>query len=88
MGKCQRDVFMDIDVLAHIFYYQVITELKGQLQMARNTSIRKLLPFFWPSKVPRGKIITAWHDFYKSKESQSTWLQACKIGMMRFTLYY
>lgn len=46
MGKCQRDVFMDIDVLAHIFYYQVITELKGQLQMARNTSIRKLLPFF------------------------------------------
>ena len=46
MGKCQGDVFMDIDVLAHIFYCQVITELKGQLQFARNASIRKLLPFF------------------------------------------
>ena len=46
MGKCQGDVFMDIDVLAHIFYCQVITESKGQLKIARNASIQKLLPFF------------------------------------------
>lgn len=46
MGKCQGDVFMDIDVLAHFFYCQVIAELKGQLQISRNTVIRKLLPFF------------------------------------------